>query len=51
MKRKSISDSRSVEKISYKRLTIEIQPSQTNGVEWVKRFEFVNVHLHLSSAT
>jgi len=44
MKRKSISDSRSVENISDKRLRIEVQPTQTNGVEEVKRF--VNVHLH-----
>jgi len=44
MKRKRISDSRSVEKISDKRLRIEVQPPQTNGVERVKRF--VNVHLH-----
>ena len=44
MKRKSISDSRSVENISEKRLRIEFQPAQTNGEERVKRF--VNVHLH-----
>jgi len=44
MKRKSISDSRSVENISDKRLRIEVRPAQTNGVERVKRF--VNVHLH-----
>jgi len=44
MKRKSISDSRSVQNISDKRLRIEFQPAQTNGVERVKRF--VNVHLH-----
>jgi len=37
MKRKSITDSRSVEHISDKRLSIEIQPAQTNGVERVKR--------------
>ena len=43
-KRKSISDSRSAENISDKRLRIEVQPAQTNGVERVKRF--VNVHLH-----
>jgi len=30
-KRKSISDSRSVENIAEKRLRIEVQPSQTNG--------------------
>jgi len=44
MKRKSISNSRSVENISDKRLRIEVQPAQTNGVERTKRF--VNVHLH-----
>jgi len=43
MKRKSISDSRSVENISDKRLRIEFQPAQ-RGVERVKRF--VNVYLH-----
>jgi len=35
-KRKSISDSRSVEKILDKRLRIEVQPAQTNGLERVK---------------
>jgi len=40
----SISDRRSVENISGKRLRIEVQPAQTNGVERVKRF--VNAHLH-----
>jgi len=44
MKGKSISDSRSVQNVSDKRLRIEVQPLQTNGVERVKRF--VNVHLH-----
>jgi len=44
MKRKIISDSRSVEKNSDKRLRIEHQPAQTNGVERVK--SLVNVHLH-----
>jgi len=44
VKRKSISDSRSVEKISDKRLRIEVQPAQTKGLERVKRF--VNVRLH-----
>jgi len=44
MKGKLISDSRSVENISEKRLKIEVQPIQTNGVKTVKRF--VNVHLH-----
>jgi len=43
-KRKSISDSRSAENISDKRLRIEVQPAQTTGIERVKRF--VNVHLH-----
>jgi len=44
MKRKGISDSPSVEKISDKRLRIEVQSAQTNGVERVKRF--VNDQLH-----
>jgi len=44
MKRKSISDSRSVENISDKRLKREVQQTQTNGIERLKRF--VNVHLH-----
>jgi len=44
MKWKSISDSRSVENISDKRLRIEVQPAQANGLERTKRF--VNVHLH-----
>jgi len=44
MKRKSISDSRSAESISDKRLRIDVQPAQTNGVEKVKRL--VNVHLY-----
>jgi len=44
MKRKRISHSRSSERISDKRLRIEVQPAQTNGVERVKRF--VNDHLH-----
>jgi len=44
MKRKSISDNRNVENISDKRLRIDVQPAQTNGVERVKRF--VNVFLH-----
>jgi len=44
MKRKIISDSRSVRKISDKRMRIEVQPPQINGVERVKRF--VNDHLH-----
>jgi len=39
-------DSRSVKNISDKRLRIDVQPSQTNGVERVKRF--VNNYLHLS---
>jgi len=43
MKRKSVSDSRSVENISDKRLRIEVQPEQSNGVEGVKLY--VNVHL------
>jgi len=44
MKRKSISNCRSVENISDKRLRIEVQPAQTNGIERTKHF--VNVHLH-----
>jgi len=44
IKRKSISDSRSVENILDKRLRIEVQPSQTNGV--ARAMRFVNVHLH-----
>jgi len=44
MKKKSISNSRSVQNISDKRLRIEVQPAQTTGVERTKRF--VNVHLH-----
>jgi len=44
MKGKSISDNRSVENISDKRLRIEVQPVQTNMLEMVKRF--VKVHLH-----
>ena len=44
MKRKSITNSRCVEKISDKRLRIEVQPAQANGVERTKHF--VNVHLH-----
>jgi len=44
MKWKSISDSRSDENISDKRLRIEVQPAQANGLERAKRF--VNVHLH-----
>jgi len=43
MERKSIFDSRSVEKISDKRLRIEFPPAQ-RGVERVNRF--VNVYLH-----
>jgi len=44
MKRKTISDSRSVENISDKRLIIEVQPARTRGEKRVKRF--VDVHLH-----
>jgi len=44
MKRKNVTDSRSVENILDKRLRIEIQPALTNWVERVKRF--VNLHLH-----
>jgi len=43
MKRKNISDSRSVENVSHKLLRIEFQPAQ-RGVEREKRF--VNVYLH-----
>ena len=49
MKRISISDSRSVENILDKISKIEVQPTQTNGVERVKHF--VNVHLIASSET
>jgi len=42
--KKKISDSRSAENISDKRLRIELQPAETNGGEGVKRF--LNVHLH-----
>jgi len=45
MKRKSISDSRSVENISDKRLRTEVQLPQTNVVERVIK-RFANVHLH-----
>ena len=44
MKRKSFSDNRSEENILEKRLRIEVQPEQTNGIERV--MGFVNVHLH-----
>jgi len=44
MKGKTISDSRSVENISDKRLRIKDQPIQTNRVKTVKGF--VNVHFH-----
>jgi len=48
MKRKSISDSWNAENISDKRLRIDVQPPQTNGLERVKRF--VIVHYVASSA-
>ena len=38
MKRKSISDSRSAENISDKRLRNEVQPAKTNGIERVNAF-------------
>jgi len=44
--KKSISDSRSVENVWDKRLRIDFQPAQTNGVARAKRF--VNVHLHIA---
>ena len=44
IKRKNISDNRSVENILDKRLRLEVQPAQTNWVERTKRF--VNVYLH-----
>jgi len=44
MNGKNISDNRSAENISDKRLRIEVQLAQTNGEERVKHF--VNVHLH-----
>jgi len=42
--KKSISDSRSSENISDRRLRTEVQAAQNNAAERVKRF--VNVHLH-----
>jgi len=42
MKRKSISESRGVESISDKRLKIEVQTAQPNGIVRLKRF--VNVY-------
>ena len=45
-KRKSISDSRSVENISDKRLRIKAESAQKNGVKRVKRQLFVNTRLH-----
>jgi len=42
--KESISDNRSVENISDKRLRIEVQRAQTNGVERVNRF--LDIHLH-----
>jgi len=50
MKRKSVSGSRIVENISDKRLRIEVQPAQTNGVERVKRFLWMS-NCITSSAT
>jgi len=44
MKRKSTSNSPSVENISNKRLRLDVQLAQTNGVVRAKRF--LNVHLH-----
>jgi len=44
MVRKNISDSRSLENISDKRLRIAVQPAQTIREERVQRF--VNVHFH-----
>jgi len=44
MKRKSTSNTRSVENISDEMLRFDVQPAQTNEVVRVKRF--VNVHLH-----
>ena len=49
MKRKSISDCRSVEKLWDKRLRIKVQLAQMNGVEMVKHF--VNVRLNCIVAT
>ena len=43
-RKKSISANRSVENVSDKRLRIEVQPAQTNGIERVKHF--VKVHFH-----
>jgi len=49
MKRESVSDSRSVERISDKRWRIEVQPAQANGVEGVKRFVNANLHCIVSN--
>ena len=49
MKRKSVSDSRSVENILDKRLRLEVQPAQTNGVKRVKRFVIVHLHCIVSN--
>jgi len=46
IKRKSIHDSRSIENISDKRLRIEVQPAQTNGVERIKAFSERPFALH-----
>jgi len=43
--KKGICGSRSLENISDKRMRIEVQRAQTNGVERAKRLA-VNVHLH-----
>jgi len=47
MKRKSISDSRSAENISDKRLRIEVRPAQTNGVE---RYNVLWTSIYIASS-
>jgi len=49
MKRKKISDSRSIENISDKRLRIGVQPTQTNGLERIKRFVIFHLHYIVSN--
>jgi len=43
MKRKSLSDCRSVEKISDERLRLEVQPEQTNEREREREFIGANI--------
>jgi len=49
MKRESISDSRSAENTSDRRLRTEVQPALTNGVERVKRLVNVNLRCIVSN--